>query len=159
MKHAAGLFLVLAGAWLVLSGHLTPLLLGIGAGCCLLVVALVRRMGILDAEAVPLGIFPRLVRYIPYLLLEIVKANLDVARRVVDPRLPIRPQVFRIRSGQQTDLGRVLYANSITLTPGTVTIRLDGDELEIHALTTEAADGVRGGEMERRVRTAEGRTP
>ena len=68
----------------------------------------------------------------------------------------VQPSVFKIKASQRTDLGKTIYANSITLTPGTVTIGLDGDELTIHALTPAAREGLASGEMDRRVAAVEG---
>ena len=81
---------------------------------------------------------------------------MDVALRILNPRLPIDPRLVRVRAGQGDDVGRVIYANSITLTPGTVTIDEQGDMLTVHALTTAAADGLLTGEMDRRVTRLEG---
>ena len=83
-------------------------------------------------------------------------ANLDVAKRIIDPKLPISPTLITLKPSQRGDLGRVIYANSITLTPGTVTTNLSGDTLEVHALTQEAADSLRKGDMDRRVARLEG---
>lgn len=145
----------MAAVWLLWSGHYDPLLLSFGAISLALVVLIAIRMRIVDQEGAPINLVPGLVFYLPWLVLEIVKANVDVALRILSPRPPIRPQVFRVRAGQRTDLGRAIYANSITLTPGTVTIDAEGDELTIHALTDGAAEGVRSGEMDRRVTRAE----
>ncbi|MDP6037346.1 MAG: Na+/H+ antiporter subunit E, partial [Candidatus Latescibacteria bacterium] len=71
--------------------------------------------------------------------------------RVLSPGLPISPRVVRVVATQKTDLCRVIYANSITLTPGTVSLVLDGEEIVVHALTKEAADDVESGDMDRRV--------
>jgi multicomponent Na+:H+ antiporter subunit E len=156
LRYAVALAVVLFAVWLLWSGHTEPLLLSLGVVSVLTAVGLTRRMGLLDAETVPLKLTFRAVRYVPWLLFEIVKSNLDVARRILDPRLPIAPRVIRVRAGQRTDLGRVIYANSITLTPGTVTVDAEGDSFTVHALTAEAADGVRSGEMDRRVSRVEG---
>ena len=82
---------------------------------------------------------------------------MDVAKRILSPRLPISPRVIRVKAGQQSDLARVIYANSITLTPGTVSLSLEGDEIEVHALTREAAEELESGKMDRRVTRTEGR--
>ena len=79
-----------------------------------------------------------------------------MARRILNPSLPIKPNVFVIKASQRTDMGRVTYANSITLTPGTICIGLQGDTIEVHALTQEAAEALQGGEMDRRVTEMEG---
>jgi multicomponent Na+:H+ antiporter subunit E len=98
----------------------------------------------------------RALLYIPWLILEVVKSNIDVARRILDPRLPISPRVIEVQASQRRDIGRVIYANSITLTPGTVSIDTDGDRITVHALTEEAAAGLLTGEMDRRVTRFEG---
>ena len=156
MKHAGTLFLVLFTVWLLWSGHYTTLLLTLGLFSCLFVLLSLRRMEAVDRETAPAEVGLRGLIYLPWLLWEIFRANLDVAGRIIRPRLPIRPQILRVRAGQRTDIGRVIYANSITLTPGTVTVGLDDDELTIHAICDKAADGLRSGEMDRRVTKVEG---
>ena len=131
MRYALVLAVVLSVVWLLLSGHTEPLLLSLGAVSVLAAVGLARRMGLLDAEAVPFKVTLRALLYLPWLLWQIVKSNLDVARRILDPRLPIAPRVIRVRASQKTDLGRVVYANSITLTPGTVTVDCEGEILTV----------------------------
>jgi multicomponent Na+:H+ antiporter subunit E len=114
-------------------------------------------MGLIDEEAVPLRLPLRAPIFLPWLLWQVVKSNVDVARRILDPRLPIRPELIRVKAGQRNDLGRAIYANSITLTPGTVSLYVDDDEIVVHALTREAAEGLRGGEMDRRATAYEGK--
>ncbi len=152
VKHSIALFVFLAVAWLLWSGFWdNPLLLSLGAVSCLGVLLLVRRMRLVDAEGVPLKILPKLVVYAPWLIWEVVKANVDVARRILSPRMPISPCLFEVKASQSDDLGRVIYANSITLTPGTISVHVEGDVILVHALTKEAADGVEEAEMDRRV--------
>jgi multicomponent Na+:H+ antiporter subunit E len=76
--------------------------------------------------------------------------RMDVARLILDPKLPISPILVHYRASQKTDLGRAIYANSITLTPGTITTRVAGDDLEIHSLTWIDVDGREEDEMDRR---------
>ena len=138
--------------WLLWSGHSEPLLVGFGMFSCLLVVLLSRRMGIVDEETVPvqLGLRP-FVRYAPWLVSQIVVANVDVARRILSPKMPIAPALIRVKVTQQGDLGRVIYANSITLTPGTVSVEVEEGEITVHALTGETADALLEGSMDRLV--------
>ena len=150
------LFVLLFLSWLLLSGIYTGLLVGFGVLSCLLVVAVCRRMKIVDPEGHPSHLIPGLLRYIPWLLWAIVKANIDVVRRIVHPRLPIAPRVIQVAASQKTHLGQVMYANSITLTPGTVTIETDEGTIAVHALTRETAEDVRSGDMDRRVTNMEG---
>ena len=113
-------------------------------------------MNLIDQEGVPLqlGLRP-FTHYAPWLFKEIVLANIDVACRILTPSLPIRPRMIRIKSSQKGDLGRVIFANSITLTPGTVSVDLVGNEFVVHALTEAAAADDASGEMDRRVTALE----
>ena len=157
MKLPLYLTLVLFGVWLLWSGHTEPLLISLGAVSTVSVVAVCRRMGLIDEEAVPLGLPLRAPLFLPWLLWQVVKSNVDVARRILDPRLPIRPELIRVKAGQRDDLGRTIHANCITLTPGTVSVGVEGGEIIVHALTREAARGLQTGEMDRRVTRFEGR--
>jgi len=149
--HGVGLALSLALLWLLLSGHYVPLLLVLGALSVALCVLIVLRMDLIDHEGVPIHLTPSALRYWPWLLVEIVKSNIDVAWRVVSPGLDISPTLFETRCSQHSDLGQVIYANSITLTPGTVSADLDSGVIVVHALTEAGATAVLGGEMDRRV--------
>ena len=156
MKYAYSLGITLFAVWLLWSGHYTPLLISLGVLSCLLVVAISHRMRVVDAEAHPVDIAGRFLLYLPWLLWAIVKANLDVARRILDFRLPISPRLIRVKASQKSDLGQVIYANSITLTPGTVSVDLEKGEILVHALTRECAEDLQTGEMDRRVAALEG---
>ena len=156
MIHATSLSAVLFGVWLLLSGHYTPLLLGLGGVSTVLVVAISLRMDVVDHEGHPLHLGLRILWYWPWLMVQVLRANVDVARRVLSPSLPISPRMFKVRATQRTDLGRVIYANSITLTPGTVSVELEGSVILVHALTAEAAEDLREGTMNRLVVGVEG---
>jgi multicomponent Na+:H+ antiporter subunit E len=137
--RAFGLGTILFGFWLALSGHFdSPLLLGFGVGSCVLVVYLSVRMDVVDHEGVPYHVFGRILAYIPWLMKEIFVANVEVARVILSPTPRISPRIVVFHGSQETDLGRVVYANSITLTPGTITTGVEGNEFQIHAL--RAAD-------------------
>lgn len=156
MLHAAGVFLALSAFWLLLSGMFTPFLLAAGAGCALAVLAFARRMDVVDHEGHPIHLGWRAaVSYWPWLLREIVKSSWDVSRRILDPRLPISPTLVRFRPSQATPLGLVIHANSITLTPGTISVEVAPGEFLVHALTAEGAAGLAGSEMDRRVAAME----
>ena len=157
MLHALNLSVVLFAVWFVLSGHDSALMLTFGALSALAVAGIARRMALADHEGHPLHLGWSAPGYWIWLAWQIVAANLDVARRVLDPRLPISPTVIRLRASQRSELGRVIYANSITLTPGTVTIDVEGDELVVHALSGSAARVLESGSMDRRVSRMEGR--
>jgi len=158
-RHAIKLGLFLFAIWLLLSGHYTPLLLVLGLVSILLVVLLALRADLIDHEMQPVLLKPSVLLYWVWLGREIIKSNIDVSRRILDPRMPISPNIFTIRVAQKTDLGRVTYANSITLVPGTVTMDVDGDVFTVHALTREAAANLKRGDMNRRVCSVEGIFP
>ena len=139
-RHSIVLFFVLASFWLSWSGHVEPLLLAFGLASCGLVVVICRRMQIVDAEGAPLRLGLRPLPYAVWLVKEVIEANFHVARRLLDPRLPIRPQLIRLKASQSEDLTRVVYANSITLTPGTVSVAIEDDEIVVLALPDSAAD-------------------
>lgn len=151
------LFTLLAGLWLALSGHYDPLLVSLGLLSAAAVTLISRRMGIVDAEGQPLTLLPGLLRYAPWLGKEIVSACIDVAWRIVLPRLPIEPSIIRVPADQQTALGRVSYANSITLTPGTISLEVLEGEIEVHALSAESAAGLKTGQMGKRLERLESR--
>jgi len=150
-SNAFKLILFLFAIWLLLSGHYTPLMLGLGLLSTLLVVALVTRANLIDQENQPIIIKRSVLFYWLWLGREIYRSNIDVARRILDPALPISPNMFTVRAGQKTELGRVTYANSITLIPGTVTMDVDEDTLIVHALTQAAATSLKNGDINRRV--------
>ena len=153
-KHSLALVGVLLLIWLLWSGHYTPMLISFGIASSLFVVLLSRRMDIADEEGAPLlGMRPLL--YIPWLIRQIIEANVDVARRILNPGLPIAPRMIEVRASQRSELGRVIYANSITLTPGTVSVDMRGDRIKVHALSAEAAAFDESGEMNRRVSSLE----
>ena len=154
--HAVGLSLALAGTWLLLSGYLVALLLGFGVLSVAICVFFAMRMDLVDHEGVPVHLTWKSLRYWPWLGWEIVKANIDVARRVIDPKLPISPVLREFPASQASDLGQVIYANSITLTPGTVSVDLDPGIIRVHAVSRSGADALADGEMDRRVTETEG---
>lgn len=152
MSHAISIALVLYGLWLLLSGHYVPLLLILGVVSVVFVALIAIRMDIADAEGHPIHLGPKAALwYWPWLVWEIIKANITVTRQILNPRLPISPTVVRVKATQKSALGRVIYANSITLTPGTVSIDIDGPTISVHALTRDAAKELKRGEMDRRV--------
>jgi len=128
--------------WLVLVGTADPQELVVGAGVALL-VAVLRGVEPCKAGGARL-LHPRRLlyaaAYVPYMVYAIVKANLDVARRVVDPRLPIRPGIVRIRTRLRNPMARMVLANSITLTPGTLTVDIRDEDLFIHWVDVESGD-------------------
>ena len=155
MKHKIILVLLLTIFWLISSGYFLPLLLALGAISVGFIVWLMRRVDAIDGICYPVILFSwRLPGYLLWLAGEIIKTNLEVVRCIWSPR-SISPTVIRLKSSQQTDTARALYANCITMTPGTVTLDVDGDTFEVHALTKSGAEDLQAGEMDRRIQRLE----
>lgn len=151
------LILALAGLWLLLSGYFDkPLLLIFGALSVLLATWLAHRAKILDDDSVPLSLFPGVVGYWLWLGGEICKANVMVIRQALAVEPKLSPKFFEVPNPPKSSVGIATFANSITLTPGTVSINLSEDRILVHALTEELADveGIRA--MGERVAKIEG---
>ena len=156
MLHTLGLGVILSSLWLLLSGLFDNLLiLSLGLASVLFVLYIAHRMDVINHEGHPFHLRWRAVTYWPWLMWEIVKANIDVAKIIISPKMEIQPHLFEVDASLSSELGHVIYANSITLTPGTVTVDLDDGVLRIHALTKDAADGVKSGEMNKKVASVE----
>lgn len=150
---AASLFIF----WLALSGHYrSSFLIGVGVVVTLATVIVAERMNASDGEGHPIHLLPRAMIYWPWLIIEIMKSAWTVTRIIIDPRLPIHPTMTRVRAGETSAVGIATYANSITLTPGTITTDVSGLSLTVHAITAEGADDLEAGEMDRMVRQFEG---
>lgn len=147
MKHAVSLTLTLFTLWVLLSGHFNPLLIALGVASSLVTVILALRMEVIDHESHPMHLSRQLPRFWVFLSHEVILANLDVVRRILTPGKSYSPQLRQFPLPQQTELGQVIYANAITLTPGTVTVQLNTDSIRVHALSREAAEDLQSGRM------------
>ena len=153
--RAFSLAVSLFAFWLALSGHYTLFLTSLGALAAIVVVWMSLRMGVVDAEGHPIQHLWPALTYYPWLLVEIIKSAWSVSKIIINPSLPISPTMTVVRASQRSNIGLTTYANSITLTPGTITVSVRGDEFTVHALTREGADDVEAGGMDRRVRQFE----
>lgn len=153
--RVVGSVLLLFALWLLWSGLMKPLLVVLGLGSSALCVWLGHRMVVGDEEHGPALQLWRFFAYLPWLLKEIAVANLKVIRVVLSPKPILDPVLFTLRSSPRSRLGRVVHGNSITLTPGTLTLDTDEDLLVVHALSRADAESLRSGELDRRVRALE----
>ena len=149
--HTISLFLTLAAFWLLNSGHNTLLILLLGLASIFLVLVIVHKMDVVDHESQPLYLTRNIFSYYLWLTKEIIKANIIVVKHIWLGNQSISPTLRRIKISQKTDMGKVIYANSITLTPGTVAIDLIDDEVVVHALLKQDIESLLAGEMDRRV--------
>lgn len=148
------LAVALAGFWLLMSGFFhKPALIAFGAFSVMATIFFAARADVIDGEGVPTRLFPGLIGYLFWLIFEIGKANLIVAAEVLRPKPRLSPKFVRVPTGQVSDLGTVMFANSITLTPGTVSVDVGRDTILVHAFTEAAADVAGMTAMGRRVRS------
>lgn len=154
MIYIPGLILALAAFWFALSGETAPLFLMLGALSVILVLWLAARLKIIDRDASPYHRTPHMLVYGGWLIVEIVKANIAVIRRIVGPSQAIHPVMVHVTTSARTDLGRAIFANSITLTPGTVTVDVAGDKLKVHVLVRETSAAASFAPMDRKAAAA-----
>jgi multicomponent Na+:H+ antiporter subunit E len=153
----ASLAIVLFLFWLALSGHYTPFLVAAGACSAVLCTAVAARMRIADAEGHAVHLAGGALTYFPWLLWEIAKSAWAVTKLVLHPGLPISPTMTKVVASQRSSVGIATYANSITLTPGTITVGVKGNVLTVHAVVRDGAMDLEGGGMDARVSKFEGR--
>ncbi|MEM7687254.1 MAG: Na+/H+ antiporter subunit E [Pseudomonadota bacterium] len=145
--------LTLFAYWLALSGHYQWWLVAFGAVLSVLVVVFCLSKRVTDVEGFPIGLIPRGIVYWPWLLWQILMSGLRVTRLILSPSLPISPTLVKVGAKEETAVGLVTYANSITLTPGTISIEASerGRCIWVHAIEKEGADGFADDEMNDRV--------
>lgn len=147
----------MAVLWVFLSGMFKTQLIVLGIMSVTLVVWLANRMRVLQHGNQPIYFrFLHILRYWGWLAWQIVLSNIDVTRRVWSPELDIKPTLRRVSATPNTELGRVIYANSITLTPGTTTINFTpDDDILVHALHEDSLHELEEGEMADHIRAVE----
>ena len=142
---------LLANAWLLWSGLYTPLLLGLGVLSCAVTLYLAQRMQVLEQVNL-LRILLRLPAYWFWLAGQVVRSSLEVSRIVLHPQLPTSPTVLKLTELPEDAIGQAILGNSITLTPGTLTLDLQENQLLAHSLTRKGADELATGEFSQRVK-------
>lgn len=159
MFYGISLGVVLVALWLVLSGHYTtdgshPQLIFLGIVSILAALGLTFRMRIMDRETAPFASAASLFAYWGWLGGEIVKSNIMVTKKVMAAEVDIEPRLIRVPVDMDTDLARCVFANSITLTPGTVTVEVEADGYLVHALDGDFTDPAGFADMGGRSSTA-----
>ncbi|MFT5225792.1 MAG: multicomponent Na+:H+ antiporter subunit E [Polaribacter sp.] len=155
MRHKISLSVVLILFWLLNSGHYTYLIVSLGAVSIAIVVLIAHRMDVVDHESQPIHLSLTYPSFGLWLTKEIVVANLTVVKHIWLGNKTITPTIKTVKASQKTDVGKVIYATSITLTPGTVALGLVGDQIMVHSLTRENVAALDAGDMDLRVRRLE----
>jgi len=151
LYRALLLAVLLFAAWLLWSGFFKPLLISLGVFSVLLVVFLAHRLRLFDTDVFALRFSLRLFRFWGWLFKEVIISSLEVARLVLNPRMPIEPAVVEFQSRCDHPVDHVILGNSITLTPGTLTLKIESGNFTVHSLTRQGADALKSGDMDRRV--------
>ena len=151
MFRSIFLAVVLFLLWLVLSGIYTPILISFGVLSAIIVAWIAYRMDVADHEGFPIQLSWKAVSYWPWLIVEIIKSNIAVAGLILGSLENIKPILIRFPANQKTELGLVTYANSITLTPGTVSIAVGENMIDVHSLSKAAAEDLKQGVMHDKV--------
>ena len=146
--------------WLIFNGRITFEIIAAGAFISFMLDVFIRKVLRLNLTArnlfMAVKILPHIVVYVVVLLAEIIRSNLAITKLVLSPHIDVEPCLVKFRTGLKTDAARVALANSITLTPGTITVSLEGDNLLVHALNRDIADGLEGSMFERLLSRMEG---
>ncbi len=154
MKKLATLALLMA-SWLLWSGHFGPLMLSFGLLSCLFVHYLLARLQVSDLPPESLKIFLKLPGYLPWLFWQIVQSNIAVAKILWRKDMRLSPAVEQVRATQNSNLGLVIYANSVTLTPGTLSVDAQNGTVLVHALEAASFEGDAFRDMDERVTALE----
>ena len=147
------MFFLLLFFWSIIDGKLTVESIILGSSASILIIYLNKDILFTSSDGGPVTIrfLWHFTALIAILIVEIVKSNINVAKIVLNPKMPIEPSFIRVPVRFKKDFNKVLYGNVVTLTPGTLTVDIDEDEYIIHALTKEAAEGLYGSELEKHV--------
>ena len=151
-QNFVGTTVILFAFWMLLSGKFDAFHLTLGAICCALVAYLFHDLLFANVRVGDMRVVAaRFIAYIPWLIQQILLANIHVVSLVVRRRMPIDPRVVTFKTKLETDISCVTLANSITLTPGTITMDIKDGVFYVHAVSQKVADELNAGDMEDRV--------
>jgi multicomponent Na+:H+ antiporter subunit E len=150
--HTISLAILLVTFWALNSGLFKPLMYILGSLSVLLVLFISSRMQVIDKESLPIYLTRSIPGYYAWLLKELVVSNIKVVGTIWRSNLQLQPALTTIKMDHLSDMGRVIYANSISLTPGTVTTEVTENSITVHALDKSSIADIGSGEMEARVR-------
>lgn len=149
--HIAKWTILLVIFWLLLSGIIQPLMLFFGVISVILVLVALVRMDTTDKEPKAIGTGIPFLRYTPWLIGQITLSSLEVTKMVWGAPSKVSPTLATVDASEIPEDCRALYANSITLTPGTLSVDLDGDDVTVHALQQSSIDELKQGHMKNKI--------
>lgn len=149
--HIGKWAVLLSVFWLLLSGYIQPLLLSFGAISVAIVLFVLKRMDAVDKEPMQIGSGHKVIGYLVWLLGQIISSSIYVTKLIWGSSNQISPSLVKIKTNHVPPKKQVLYANSITLTPGTLSVDLEGGEITVHALQKSSIEELKQGGMERKI--------
>lgn len=149
--HIGKWAVLLSVFWLLLSGYIQPMLLSFGVISVAIVLLVLKRMDAVDKEPRKIGSVHQTIRYLVWLLGQIMNSSIHVTKLIWGPSNQISPSLVKIKANSVPPKKRVLYANSITLTPGTLSVDLKDGEITVHALQKSSIEELQQGDMERKI--------
>lgn len=149
IRNFISLFLLSYLLWLLLTASFHPQELAAGFLVSLAAAILsLRHFPILNGLQLRLSSLQAIPAYLLNFLWALLRANLDMARRVLSPVIPLQPAMVTVKTSLQSDLGKLVLANSITLTPGTLSVDVEGDEIRVHWIDCPAGTSVQSATSE-----------
>ncbi len=142
--------------WLLLSGHYDSLLLSLGITSCIFITWLSLKLTLFKEDYSTFKFSLNLPRFLPWFFIQVIKSNIDVSWRILHPKLPVDPVITSISVTEHNDIGRAVYANCITLTPGTYTLEMDKEHIEVHSLNSNSGEELQKGAISKRILALEG---
>tara|TARA_Y100000590_G_scaffold467150_1_gene645010 strand:+ start:13943 stop:14443 length:501 start_codon:yes stop_codon:yes gene_type:complete len=151
-------FFLLFLFWYLLSGKNNLLLIAIGLLSVGSIIGYLSKINLIDEESLPLYLIPKVFTYWFWLYKEILLSSIYVAKLIIAPKLEISPQYFKIKSNQKTSMGFNIYANSITMTPGTISVIINNTkkEINVHSITIDTKDSLKKGNMDKKIKNLMG---
>tara|TARA_R110001592_G_C13180109_1_gene750781 strand:- start:2286 stop:2762 length:477 start_codon:yes stop_codon:yes gene_type:complete len=149
--HIGKWAVLLSVFWLLLSGYIQPLLLSFGVISVAIVLLVLMRMDAVDKEPMQIGSGHKVIRYFVWLLGQIMNSSIHVTKLIWGSSNQISPSLVKIKTNNVPPKKQVLYANSITLTPGTLSVDLADGEITVHALQKSSIEELKQGDMERKI--------
>lgn len=155
--NLALLLVVLVLSWLLWSGIYKPVVLGLGAFSCVLTLFLARRMGFFAQSSELMGMIQRLPGYWLLLLKDIIESSWKLTKIVLAPKLNIQPTIIELDGSTLGDMGQTILGNSITLSPGTITLDIDEGHLLVHCISRQDAIALQQSDIIHRIKSLENR--
>ena len=155
MRYPVSLFILLSAFWLVNSSANNTLLLSLGIASVLIVLFFTHKLKLLDKESLPLHLFTRIFPFYLWLIREIVLGCCYVLKKILLRHQPITPVTVTIETNFNEELSQVIFANSLTLVPGTLCLKITENSVLVHVLSEQLAAQLQSNDMASKIKRLE----